>query len=61
MNNKKIYYISNIDNCIHNLKDVQHELFGEDNAYIGEMTDNGFEVQEEVDLHSLKEILEIYK
>ena len=61
MNDMKIYYISNYDGCIHNLKDVQHELFGKEQAYIGKMTDEGFKVDEEVDLHTLKEILEIYK
>lgn len=61
MKDKKIYYISQYDNCIHNLNDVQHELFGEEQAYIGKMTNEGFKVEEEVDLHTLKEILEIYK
>ena len=59
----KIYYFSHRDGHIHNVNDVEHYI--EDNggnsyACIGrDLGEEGFSVDEEVDLHTIAEIVEI--
>ena len=57
----KIYYVSQYDNNIHNINDVEHKIINEDLAYVGkDCGDNGFRVDEEVSLWTLKEIVRFY-
>jgi hypothetical protein len=60
--NKKIYYISNADNCVHNINDVEHKLVDEKYAYIGkDCGSDGFRVDDEVTLWTLEEIVKFFE
>jgi hypothetical protein len=67
MDNEKFYYISQYDNRVHNINDVEYQLIAnEDNtihqAYIGkDCGDDGFRVDEEVTLYTILEVAEFYK
>ena len=56
-----LYFASQYDNEWHNLYDVKHILHNNKTASIGEMTNEGFRVDEEVDVFTWKEVLELYK
>lgn len=56
---KKIYYI--LQGEIHNIKDSGYQLIDEDSAYIGKYEDEGFRVDEEVCLWTLKDAIEFFK
>lgn len=63
--NDKVYYVSQYDNKIHNIYDNEY-IFAENdkiyNAYVGKNCgDDGFRVDEEVTLYTLKEIIEFFK
>ena len=51
-----IYFISNYDNQVHNINDVEHRKVNSDICYIGFNTTEGFRVDEEVGLLTLKDI-----
>jgi|WetSurSiteA1Bulk_404760.scaffolds.fasta_scaffold525651_1 hypothetical protein len=58
----KNYFISNYDNMIHNIYDVDHQVFSPcDKAYIGKHTDEGFRVDDEVTLYTLQEIVKFFE
>jgi len=57
----KIYYVSQYDNNIHNINDVEHKIINEDLAYVEkDCGDDYFRVDEEVSLWTLKEIVRFY-
>lgn len=64
---ERIYFVSQYDNQVHNVNDWQHRKIGEKEAYIGgrygayEDEENGFIVNEEVDLWTLEEVAKFYK
>ena len=61
----KIYYVSHEDGCIHNINDIEH--FIDDNgessyACIGvDLGEELFRVDQEVDLHTIEDILNLFK
>lgn len=57
--NDNIYFISNYDNEVHNIKDVEHVNIDSDTCYIGVNTIEGFRVDDKVNLLSLKDIKEL--
>jgi len=58
----RVYYVSQYDNRVHNINDVEHQLVkGKDNmVYIGKQYEDGFEVNEEVELWTIKEVASFY-
>jgi len=61
--NDKIYYVSQFDNLVHNIYDVDHRIidYGR-SALIGvdTKTEDGLRVDEEVDLWTIKEVAEFF-
>lgn len=59
---ERIYFVSQFDNMAHNLKDWEHKKLSDTEAYIGrDFHEDGFRVEEEVNLWTLREIVEFYK
>ena len=58
----RIYYVSQYDNRVHNINDMEHQLIkGKQNmVYIGRQFEDGFEVDEEVELWTIKEVASFY-
>lgn len=56
----RIYFISQYDNKIHNVNDVDHIIVDENNAEVGEWTPDGLRVDEEVTLYTLREVYKFY-
>jgi len=62
MKNERVYYVSQYDNQIHHINDKDHKIISEKEAYIGKDCgyENGFRVDEEVNLWTVKEVMEFF-
>ena len=59
--NDRIYYVSQYDNRVHNINDVEHQFINRNQAHIGkDCGDDGFRVDEEVDLWTIEEVAKFY-
>jgi len=59
---ERIYYVSQFDNRAHCLYDREHQIINEKYAYIGKYSSvDGFRIDEEVNLFTMKEISEFFK
>jgi len=63
--NDRFYYISHGDGCVHNINDVEHFIENKE-GYIGacigkDLGEEGFRVDEEVVLHTIADIVELFK
>lgn len=56
----RVYYFSNHDNEIHNLKDVEHIITDTKSAVIGkDCGEDGFMMEDEVTIYTMDEIVKI--
>lgn len=65
---KRIYFVSQYDNEVHNIGDYDHILEDENNALIGKWVYDGdskhkdtLRVEEEVNLWTIEDVCEFYK
>lgn len=58
---EKLYFVSQFDDMVHNLEDLEYKKISDSEAYIGHNEhDDGFRVDEEVSLWTLEEIVEFF-
>jgi len=61
----RIYYISHDDGCVHNINDVEYFIENKE-GYIGacigvDLGEEGFRVNEEVVLHTISDIVKLFR
>jgi hypothetical protein len=58
----KIYFVSFADNRVHNINDYEHQIVNETTAYIGkDCGEDGFRVDDEVNLWTITEIAKFFE